>query len=177
MWDGQAAALFRDEETDVENPRAVSRASMLLSQEYNFSLTAFCSEMEKGIANLKLMIGKSQYSTWLKSPRGNTYYGGSYGKNHVEWYGQSACFHMAFLVPRERRLISSLLELMFCTLILTLCSSGLILCRSNFSIVRCVQGDMLWFIKGSVQHYFSETTSRNGFLFVNLWWIRKDCRW
>lgn len=134
--------------------------------------TAFCSQhfvqKSKGIAKLKLMIVKSQYSTWLKSPGENTCHEGSYGENLVEWCGQSAYFHMAFLAPRERKLGTCLVELMFCTLILTLCRSGLILCRSNFSIIRCLQENMLWFIKGSMQHYFSETNSHNGFLFANL---------
>lgn len=47
MQVGQAAVLFRDKERDMENPSAVSLTSMLLSQEYSFLLTAFCSKIER----------------------------------------------------------------------------------------------------------------------------------
>lgn len=82
-------------------------------------------------------------------------------------------FHMAFLAPSETRLVccpsaaarwkkvSHVVEVMFCTLTLLLCSSGLILCRSNSLITRCLQENMLWFIKCSQRQtgekYRSET--------------------
>lgn len=43
---GQAAVLFRDKEREIENPSDVSQ-TMLLSQEYKFLLTAFCSKIKR----------------------------------------------------------------------------------------------------------------------------------
>jgi len=75
-------------------------------------------------------------------------------------------FHMAFCAPSETRLVcfpsaaarckkvSDLIEVMFCTFTLHLCSSGLILCRSNFLVTRCLQENMVLIIKCSIQHYF-----------------------
>ena len=153
---------------------------------YNF-FSVSCSKIKEVFAILKLMIIKPQYPSWLMAQEKISTMEGAMMNNMWDSMDSLLVFHVAFLSPSEARLVccpsaaakckkvSRLVEVIFCTLTLLLCSSGLILCQSNFLIIRCLQENMLWFIKCSIQHYFFETNSHNDFLFANLSWIRKKC--